>query len=86
MDIYCRIIYDMAKKIISLTESELKDVVKSATQQVLRESQLLTEMTYERSEFIAEIKGITTEIIRNYALIVYARWHNLQTITHWRGE
>ena len=42
----------MAKKIIRLTESELKEVVKDATQQVLEERFLLAEMPYERNDFV----------------------------------
>ena len=42
----------MAKKIIRLTESELKEVVKNATQQVLEERFLLTEMPYEKNDFV----------------------------------
>ena len=43
---------DMAKKIIRLTEDELKEIVKGATQQVLEERSLLTEMPYERNDFV----------------------------------
>ena len=42
----------MAKKIIRLTENELKEIVKDATQQVLEERFLLTEMPYERNDFV----------------------------------
>ena len=42
----------MAKKIIRLTENELKEIVKDATQQVLEEKFLLTKMPYERNEYV----------------------------------
>ena len=42
--------------------------------------------SYGREDFTSEAKNKVTEIIRNYALVVYARRHELMTIKHWRGE
>lgn len=42
----------MAKKIIRLTEEELREVVKDATVTILEERCLLTEMPYERNDFL----------------------------------
>ena len=63
-------------KPIKLTEEKLREIVRTT----------LNEMAYERGEIVDEIRFKTTEIIRNFVLVVYARKHNLLTIEHWRGE
>jgi hypothetical protein len=42
----------MKKKIIRLTENELKNVLNDAVKQVLEEKPLLTEMPYERNDYV----------------------------------
>lgn len=47
---------------------------------------VLLEYAFHRKDFVNEIHNKTTEIIRNFALIVYASENNLPTLNHWRGE
>lgn len=68
---------------------EFVNEIFNSTKQEEVEKNLIFEMTYDRKEFTDEMKSNKTqEIIRNYALVYYAKRHQQfqQLIKHWCGE
>lgn len=62
----------MAKKIIRLTESELKEVINNAVKQAVEEKVLLTEMPYERNDYVYTVdKNARNAYIHLAKLLLY---------------
>lgn len=83
MDIYWRTQYnDMAKDKIVLTEEELKEVVRNATQQVLNE------MAEPLKKYIKRIESIRFLLAENWCLCKYCQLYSQDNnnFAHWITE
>lgn len=67
----------MAKKVIKLNESELKGIVRETVQEVLNERALLTEMPYERNDYVYAVeKDARNAYIHIAKLLLYKNTTN----------
>lgn len=61
----------MGKKTITLTESQLREVVKETLTRVLQEKPLLTEMALPRKTYKERIRGLSCQLLENWCLVRY---------------
>lgn len=77
----------MNKNTITLTESQLREVIKETLTQVLQEKPLLTEMAIPRKNYKERIRGLSCQLLENWCLVRYCSLiEQEQYKKHWSDE
>lgn len=74
----------MSKKTITLTESQLRDVIRESVENILHENSLITEMAMPAAKMSDKYGEVVSSIIDNMACICL--YPNNQAVTHWRNR
>lgn len=77
----------MSKKTITLTESQLREIVKETLTRVLQEKPLLTEMALPRKTYKERIRGLSCQLLENWCLVRYCSLIGQEQYKkHWSDE
>ena len=77
----------MGKKVVRLTESQLKGIVAETVKQVLNEKHLLMEMSYPRNVYKDKMDSELPQVFINWCLTRYRTITNTEQLKkHWQGE
>ena len=77
----------MGKKVVRLTESQLKGIVAETVKQVLNEKHLLKEMSYPRNVYKDKMDSELPQVFINWCLTRYRTITNTEQLKKlWQGE
>ena len=77
----------MSKETITLTESQLREVVKETLTRVLQEKPLLTEMALSRKTYKERIRGLSCRLLEKWCLVRYCSLIGQEQYKkHWSDE
>lgn len=77
----------MSNKTVTLTESQLREVVKETITRVLQEKSLLTEMALPRKDYKERIRDISCQLLENWCLVRYCSLIGQEQYkNHWSDE